>query len=133
MNEQAKSVAREVAVASDEERILFPDVVKALMGVGVERYHADLIGGTKTFYMPDGTLEVVGCDRSAPPASVFSAEGVESAVRCIQRQEIGYREFCSRIAAAGCVGYFVSLVGRRAFYYGRTCDFHVEWFPGAKP
>jgi hypothetical protein len=28
---------------------------------------------------------------------------------------------------------FVSLAGRRAVYYGRTGDEHVEWFPGAKP
>lgn len=103
------------------------------MDVGVERYHADLIAGAKTFYMPDGSFEVVSCNRSAPPATVFSAEGVGRAVRSIQRQEIGYREFCSRIAAAGCVGYFVTLAGQRAFYYGRTCDFHVEWFPGAQP
>ena len=63
----------------------------------------------------------------------FSAEGVEKAVRAIQRQEIAYRKFCRLIADAGCVGYFVSLAGRRAVYYGRTGDEHVEWFPGAKP
>jgi uncharacterized protein YbcV (DUF1398 family) len=64
---------------------------------------------------------------------VFSAEGVEKAVRANQRQEIAYREFCRLIAGAGCVGYFVSLAGRRAVYYGRTGDEHVEWFHGAKP
>jgi uncharacterized protein YbcV (DUF1398 family) len=62
----------------------------------------------------------------------FSAEGVEKAVRAIQRQEIGYRKFCRLIADAGCVGYFVSLTGRRAVYYGRTGDEDVEWFPGEK-
>ena len=66
-------------------------------------------------------------------AREFSAEGVEKAVRAIQRQQIAYREFCRLIADAGCVGYFVSLAGRRAVYYGRTGDEHVEWFPGAKP
>jgi uncharacterized protein YbcV (DUF1398 family) len=49
------------------------------------------------------------------------------------RQEIAYREFCRQIADAGCVGYFVSLAGPRAVYYGRTGDERVEWFPGAKP
>lgn len=133
MNEHVKSVVREVTTASDEDRILFPDVVKALMSAGVERYHADLIAATKTYYMPDGSFEVVRCDRPPAPAEAFSAQRVEQAVRSIQQKDIGYAEFCSRIAAAGCVGYFVTLAGRRAFYYGRTCDHHVEWFPGAKP
>jgi len=133
MNEQLKRVVREVTVASDEDRILFPDVVKALTGAGVERYHTDLVAAAKTYYMPDGSFEAVGCQRPPSPAAVFFADGVERAVRAIQRQEIGYPEFCSRIAAAGCVGYFVTLAGRRAVYYGRTCDQYVEWFPGAKP
>jgi uncharacterized protein YbcV (DUF1398 family) len=57
---------------------------------------------------------------------------VEQAVRATQRGEIRYREFCRRIAAAGCVGYFVSLAGRRAVYYGRTIDTYVERFPDAR-
>jgi hypothetical protein len=65
-------------------------------------------------------------------AQTFSAEGVEKALRAIQRGEIGYREFCERIAAAGCVGYIVSLAGRRALYYGaRTTPtsngFRARW------
>jgi hypothetical protein len=68
-----------------------------------------------------------GRDRRAPKD--FSAARVEAAVRAIQRKEIGYHEFCERIAAAGCVGYVVSLVGRRAVYYGRGFDTYVEPFP----
>jgi len=64
------------------------------------------------------------------PARAFSAAGVDAAVRAIQAQKIQYREFCERIAAAGCVGYTVSLTGRRAVYYGRTGESHVEMFPG---
>ena len=133
MNEQLKSVVREVTEASDESRMVFPDVVKALMEAGVERYHADLMTATKTYYMPDGTFEAIDCARTEMPAVSFSAERIESAVRAIQRHEIGYPEFCARIARAGCVGYFVSLAGRRAHYYGRTCDFYVERFPAAGP
>jgi hypothetical protein len=62
------------------------------------------------------------------PPPVFSAEGMEKAIRSIQGEEIRYREFCRRIAAAGCVGYLVNLAGHRAVYYGRTEDAHVEWF-----
>ncbi len=43
-----------------------------------------------------------------------------------------FGEVVMKLMAAGCVGYFVSLAGRRAVYYGRTIDCHVEWFPGAR-
>jgi uncharacterized protein YbcV (DUF1398 family) len=132
MDAGVKDVAREMSRASDEERVTFPEVVKALMAAGIERYHADLVAGRKTYYLADGDFEEVDVDKVGGAAPAFSADGVEKAVRAIQRQDIAYREFCRRIADAGCVGYFVSLAGRRAVYYGRTGDEHVEWFPGAK-
>ena len=64
------------------------------------------------------------------PAGAFSAAGVEAAVRAAQSGTIDYKAFCAQIAAAGCVGYFVSLTGRRAVYYGGSGDSHVEHFPG---
>ncbi len=133
MDAHVKDVVREMSKASDEERVTFPEVVKALVEVGVERYHADLVAGRKTYYLPDGDFEETQVHKAGGAALKFSAEGVEKAVRAIQRQEIAYREFCRLIADAGCVGYFASLAGRRAVYYGRTGDEHVEWFPGAKP
>jgi uncharacterized protein YbcV (DUF1398 family) len=133
MDAHVRDVVREMSKASDEERITFPAVVKALMEVKIERYHADLVAGRKIYYLPDGDLEEVEVDKVGGAAREFSAEGVEKAVRSIQREEIRYREFCRLIADAGCVGYFVSLAGRRAVYYGRTADTHIEWFPGARP
>ena len=133
MNAHVKDVVREMSEASDEERITFPEVVKALAQVGIERYHADLVAGRKTYYMPDGDFEEVAVHKAGGAAMKFSAEGVEKAVRAIQRQEIAYGEFCRRIADAGCVGYFVSLAGRRAVYYGRRRGRACQWFPGAKP
>jgi uncharacterized protein YbcV (DUF1398 family) len=133
MEPHVKDVVREMTRASDEERIVFPDVVKALMEASIERYHANLIDGTRTYYMPDDSFEVVDGDKPCTPAQIFSAKGVEQAVRAIQRGEIKYREFCERVAAAGCVGYFVSITGRRAHYYGRTSEYYVEMFPGTSP
>ena len=133
MDAGVKDVVREMSRASDEERITFPEVVKALMVAGIERYHADLVAGRKTYYLADGDFEEVDVDKVGGAASAFLPDGVEQAVRAIQRRDIAYREFCRRIADAGCVGYFVSLAGRRAVYYGRAGDEHVEWFPGAKP
>lgn len=133
MDAHVTDVVREMTLASDEERILFPQIVANLMEVGVERYHADLVAGTKTYYLPNGEFEEVRSHSPSAPASDFDAAAVEAAVRASQRQEIQYREFCERVAAAGCVGYFVSLVGRRATYYGRTSETHVEYFPGTEP
>jgi uncharacterized protein YbcV (DUF1398 family) len=115
-----KNVVREMSGASDEERITFPEVVKALAEAGIERYHADLVAGRKTYYLPDGDFEEVEVHKVGGAALTFSAEGVEKAVHTIQRREIAYREFCRLIADAGRVGYFVSLAGSRAVYYGRT-------------
>lgn len=131
MDQHVKDVARRVTRAS-EEGMPFPEAVRALAEVGVERYVADLVGATKTYYLPDGGVETVGCGRPGAPAASFDAPGVEAAIRAVQAREIDYLAFCERIAAAGCVGYIVSIAGRRALYYGRTNDSHVEWFPGAR-
>jgi uncharacterized protein YbcV (DUF1398 family) len=133
MDAHIKDVIEEATRASDEERVTFGEVVLKLTHAGVERYHADLLRGEKTYYLPDGESAVVaGAPVAVAPAHAFSASGVDAAVRDIQAGKIQYRAFCARIAAAGCVGYHVSLAGQRAVYYGRTGDCHVEWFPGAK-
>ena len=59
MDAHVKDVLREMSKASDQERITFPEVVKALTEVGIERYHADLVAGRKTYYLPDGDFEDV--------------------------------------------------------------------------
>jgi uncharacterized protein YbcV (DUF1398 family) len=133
MDAHVKDVVHEMTNASSEERISFPDVVKTLTAAGVERYHTDLVLGTRTYFLPDGSHEVTHGHATGAAPAAFAAERVEAALRTIQRGEIGYREFCERIAAAGCVGYFVSLAGKRAVYYGRANDTYVEWFPGSKP
>jgi uncharacterized protein YbcV (DUF1398 family) len=133
MDTAVKTVIIEVARASDEERITFPQVVAALIAVGVERYHADLTSGERVFYMPDGASERVAAHKAPQAAQSFLAAEVEGAIHAIQRGEIQYREFCARIAQAGCAGYHVFIAGRRAVYYGRDGGLHIEYFPGAKP
>lgn len=133
MDAQVKEIMVECTRASDEERVSFGEVVMELMKAGVERYHTDLLRGTRTYYLPNGESEVVDGHRvGVAPAQEFSAPGVDTAVRAIQAGKIQYRTFCERIARAGCVGFIVSLAGQRAVYYGRSGDSHVEWFPGAK-
>lgn len=131
MEAHVKEVIQECTEGSDEGRKTFPQVVKALMDVGVERYHADLQRAEKTYYLPNGESIVVQAHRiEAQPSAAFDASGVEAAIRQIQAQKCTYTEFCEHIAAAGCVGYFVSVVGRRAVYFGRSAETFVEPFPG---
>ncbi len=133
MDALVRDIMVEATRASDEERVTFGEVVVKLMQAGVERYHCDLIRGEKIYYLPNGESELVAGDAvGIVPAAEFSAAGVDAAVRAIQAGRIQYRTFCRHVAEAGCVGYHVSLVGRRAVYYGRSGDAHVEWFPGAK-
>ncbi|MEO6982641.1 MAG: hypothetical protein ABI072_05945, partial [Edaphobacter sp.] len=43
---------------SEAGRIIFPNGVGALAGVGVESYFADLARGVVTFYLPSGETHV---------------------------------------------------------------------------
>jgi uncharacterized protein YbcV (DUF1398 family) len=132
MNQQQIAVIQECASLSIEGKISFGDVVVRLMGIGLERYHADYSRHESTYYMPDGESIVVPVDHpSQPIAETFSAAGVEAAVRQAQRGEIFYPEFVRQTKAAGCVGYFVQITGRQVIYFGRNGEQHVERFPPA--
>lgn len=109
----------------------FPEVVGRLAAAGVERYHVDYARHECTHYLASGESLVIPVEHPPTPiAAVFSAAGVEAAIRASQRGEIDYPEFLRRTLAAGCVGYFVQLTGRRALYFGRLGEVHVEPFPG---
>src|SRR5665213_1739555 len=132
MQANVTEIMQECTDASDQERISFGEVVMKLMQAGVERYHADLLRAEKIYYLPTGeSHRVAAAEVEATPPSAFTADGVAAAVKAIQHRKIAYREFCERIAQAGCVGYMVSLAGRRAVYYGRSGDSYVEPFPAA--
>jgi uncharacterized protein YbcV (DUF1398 family) len=130
MDARVVSVMEECSKASDESVLAFPQIVAKLMEVGIEWYHADLLRSEKTYYMPNGESHAVSNTAlTHAPARPFSAEAVDAAVRAIQAQSIDYKEFCERIGAAGCIGYFVSFPGRQAIYFGRTGASHIEPFP----
>jgi len=133
MNENAIAVVRDCTEGSDRGDMTFPQVVEKLMAAGVERYRADLARAEKTYYLPNGESVVIAAKSlRRATATAFSGKGVEAAVRDAQARRIGYGEFCERIAEAGCVDYIVSLTGRRAVYFGRTGESHVEPFPAGR-
>jgi uncharacterized protein YbcV (DUF1398 family) len=112
--------------------LAFPEIVRKLGEIGVERYHADYSRQEITYYFPDGDSLVVAAPH--PPhktAAEFSPSAVEAAVRQSQRNEHTYLDFIRKTMAAGCVGYFVQITGRRVIYFGRNGESHVEHFPPA--
>lgn len=133
MNTAIRDVMIEASRASDEGNQSFGEIVMQLSAAGVERYHQDFLRSERTYYLPNGDSEVVRNEAAgATPARAFLPEGVESAVRATQQGRIKYKQFCRQAMEAGCVGYHVSIVGRRVVYYGRTGETHVEHFPGAR-
>ena len=133
MDPAVRNVMVEASRASDIGDQSFGEIVKQLSEAGIERYHQDFLRSERTYYLPDGESEVVRNEAVATtPAGAFSANGVAAAVRAVQAGAIRYKEFCRRAMEAGCVGYLVSIAGRRVVYYGRTGDMHVEHFPGAR-
>lgn len=112
----------------------FPQTVAALKQVGVERYVADLVRLEKTHYSVCGDSVVSPLPLAEGPqvAQAWSVEGVVAAVRAIQQRQIDYPRFLRQIMSSGCVSYMVFLDGRKAMYFGRGGDFHVENFPIAR-
>lgn len=129
------AVLHECVRLAFEDRMTFPETVKRLLGDGVERYRADLVRLEKTYYAPDGQTHVERLPLTDTPAIAeqLSTDGVKDALLAIQSRKIDYPEFLRRIMAAGTTTYSVYLLGKRAIYFGRLGDFHVEHFPGSKP
>lgn len=112
--------------------LTFPEIVGRLAGLGVERYHADYSRQEITYYLGEGDSLVVASPHPVHrTAREFSAAEVEAAVRQSQRNEHTYLDFVRKTMAAGCVGYFVQITGRRVIYFGRKGESHVENFPPA--
>jgi uncharacterized protein YbcV (DUF1398 family) len=133
MHAHVKAVAAECTQASDNNTLTFPQVLDKLGAAGVESYLCDLRRATKTYYLPDGeSVEIAAHSAGAAIAGRFDAARVADAVSQSQRNEHTYAEFCRKIAQAGCAGYIVTLLGRRAVYFGRDGETHIEHFPGGK-
>ncbi|HXD87154.1 MAG TPA: DUF1398 family protein [Urbifossiella sp.] len=132
MNAGQTRVIQDCARGALSGEVNFPEIVARLTEVGVERYHADYSRQEITYYLADGDSLVVAAAHPFHDTAVeFSALSVEAAVRQSQRNEHTYLDFIRKTMAAGCVGYFVQIAGRRAMYFGRNGDLHVEHFPPA--
>jgi uncharacterized protein YbcV (DUF1398 family) len=112
--------------------MIFPQIVGTLIREGFESYLIDFRRATATYYLPDGgSLELPTHRIDVPIAPGFDAALIRAAIGEAQQLVPGYsyRGFCAKAASAGCAGYIVSFSGRRALYFGRTAETHVEHFP----
>ncbi|HQX51909.1 MAG TPA: DUF1398 family protein [Planctomycetaceae bacterium] len=130
MNTEQKQVIQGCAQAALSGELTFPEIIGRLAQISVERYHADYSRQENTYYLADGDSLVVATPHPTHATAVeFSPSAVEVAVRQSQRNEHTYLDFICKTMAAGCVGYFVLITGRRVIYFGRNGDSHVEHFP----
>ncbi len=133
MNVEQTQVVQACARGALTGELTFPEIVGRLAAIGIERYHADYSRQEITYYLPDGDSLVVAAPHPAHVAAAeFLASAVEAAVRQSQRNEHTYLDFIRKTIGAGCVGYFVQITGRRAIYFGRNGESHVEHFPPAQ-
>ncbi|MGC3967226.1 MAG: DUF1398 family protein [Pirellulales bacterium] len=113
----------------------FPEIVAMLTAAGVEYYHVDYVGRSKSFYGERGDRVVTPLTFEGLPdvAAELDLTGLRAAILDSQQNGQHFRDFSRRAMAAGVQGYFAFLRGRRVTYFGRNGDHHVEWFPGTKP
>lgn len=132
MDTHLAAVARTCLEGAETNTMTFPQIVGTLMRAGFESYAVDFRRASATYYLPDGAGVVLPTHRGERPiADTLDISAVQAAIREAQQLVPGYTYagFCVKVMAAGCVGYIVSFTGRRAVYFGRTAEIHVEYFP----
>ena len=129
----SKQVIYELAIATQQGELTFPQVVKGLLDVGVESYLVDFAAKQKTHYLTDGSTHTVPMILEPDPiAAKFDCAGLVEAIRAAQADTVRYPEFVKRSTAAGVIGYWAFLTGERVIYFGRKGEQHIEEFPNSK-
>lgn len=128
-------IVTNVARATLDGSIAFPEVVRILIETGVEYYHVDYVTLRKHFYSAAGDVITTPIPYEGLPAVAadFEVNGLRAAILDSQRNGQHFRDFSRRAMAAGVQGYIAFLRGQRVTYWGRSGDQHTEWFPGAGP
>ena len=132
MNAQQMEIAESCLRGGESNSMSFPEIVGKLMQAGFESYAIDFRRATATYYLADGESVVFPTHRlEASIAPTLDTNIVQTAIREAQQSALGYTYlgFCTKVMAGGCAGYVVSFSGRRAVYFGRTAETHVEHFP----
>jgi len=123
----------EVSVETQQGKLTFPQVVQRLLAAGVESYLVDFAAARKTCYLADGATHTEAMILSLDPiAADFNAAGLVAAIRGAQADTVRYPEFVRQSSAAGVIGYWAFLTGKRVIYFGRKGEQHIEEFPKPK-
>lgn len=126
-------VIHEAMAESQAGRLIFPEVVRRLLASGVESYFVDFARGKMTFYaLEDGVHVEKMIVALGAVAGEFSLPGIVAAIRGAQTDTVRYPEFVALATAAGVIGYWVYLTGKKVIYFGRKGEVHVEEFPRPK-
>ena len=132
MNEQRKQIAQQCKQGAEDNTMDFPDIGKQLIQAGFERYIVDFCNATVTYNLSCGEgLRLEASKEETLIAERFNTEVVQNAIKEAQAKVAGYtyKGFRKKVMEAGCIGYIVSFLGKRAVYFGRTGEIHVEYFP----
>ena len=90
----------------------------------------DFAAKQKTHYLMDGTTHTVPMILDPDPIEAeFNDADLVAAIRGAQADSVRYPEFVKRSTAAGVIGYWAFLTGRRVIYFGRKGEQHIEEFP----
>jgi len=133
MKQQLQDVAQSCMSAAESGSMTFPQIVQALIAAGFDGYLVDFRQGSITYYLPDGDLVQLKAGHVGHSVGErFDVDVIRQAIREAQQLVAGYTYggFCKTVTGAGCAGYFVSLLGKRVLYFGRTAEIHAELFPG---
>jgi uncharacterized protein YbcV (DUF1398 family) len=126
----SKQVILELALATQQGKMIFPKVIQGLLEVGVESYLVDFAAKQKIHYLTDGsTYTVPMILEPGPIATEFNGADLVAAIRGAQADTVRYPEFVKRSTAAGVIGYWAFLAGKRVIYFGRKGEQHIEEFP----
>ena len=132
MESQPARIARACLDGAEDNTMTFPQIVETLIRAGFESYLVDFRRATATYFLATGDSIVLPARHGhAPVAPALDSTALQAAIREAQQHVPGYTYagFCAKAIAAGCAGYLVSFSGRRALYFGRTAETHIEHFP----
>ena len=131
MDAERIAIAQSCLDAARAGTMAFPEIVGTLIKSGFESYIVDYRSGTTTYFLPDGESVVLENGlTNGPVAPQFDQIGIPAQIKWAQANpsDYSYIAFCEKVKALGCAGYIVSFSGRRALYFGRTAETHVETF-----
>jgi uncharacterized protein YbcV (DUF1398 family) len=132
MDRHLRQIARTCLRGAENNTMTFPEIVGTLIQAGFEGYTIDFRRASGTYYLMGGDSVLLPTHRSEMPiAAALNVATIQAAIREAQQLVPGYTYagFCEKVMMGGCAGYIVSFTGRRAVYFGRTAETHVEHFP----